>query len=85
MSSLQNEMQRARGGADEGPRPPTGAFSRSHLRTAIFAALGASCAAAYAYFVGCRTGTCPITSSVWTASLYGAFVGAVAGWPGRAR
>jgi hypothetical protein len=76
-----------RAGSDPGAdwRSPRGAFSRSHLRTGTFAVLGAVAAAAYAYFVGCRTGTCPITSSVWSASLYGAFVGAVAGWPGRAR
>ena len=59
-------------------------LSRSHLRAAIAAAIGASAGAAYAHFVGCKTGTCPITSSVWTASLYGAAVGALAGWPSRA-
>jgi Family of unknown function (DUF6132) len=60
-------------------------LSRSHLRTALAAALGAGLGAAYAYFVGCRTGTCPLTSSVWTAALYGGIVGALAGWPSRAR
>lgn len=60
-------------------------FSRSHARTATIALLGAGAAAGYAYFVGCRTGTCPLTSSIWTASLYGAVVGGVAGWPARAR
>jgi hypothetical protein len=85
MADLRDDTQRAQGGADESPRSPFRAFSRSHLRTGIFVALGAASAAAYAYFVGCRTGTCPLTSNVWTASLYGAFVGAVAGWPNRAR
>jgi Family of unknown function (DUF6132) len=74
----------ARSAANVRPRSLRGAFSRSHVRAAIFAALGAASGAAYAHFVGCRTGTCLITSSVWTASLYGALVGAVAGWPGRA-
>ncbi|HYD42760.1 MAG TPA: DUF6132 family protein [Anaeromyxobacter sp.] len=50
--------------------------------TAIAAALGAAVAGAYAYLVGCD-GTCPLTSSVWTASLYGSAVGALVGWPGR--
>lgn len=59
-------------------------FSRSHLRTLVVGLLGACAAAAYAYFVGCRSGTCPLTSNVWTASLYGAFVGAIVGWPLRA-
>jgi outer membrane lipoprotein SlyB len=56
----------------------------SHWRTALGAVAGAAAGALYAHFVGCRTGTCPLTSSVWGAGLYGAFVGAVAGWPARA-
>jgi hypothetical protein len=51
----------------------------------LVAALGALVAGAYAYFIGCRTGTCPLTSNVWTAGLYGAFVGAIVGWPARPR
>lgn len=27
--------------------------------------------------VGCRTGTCPITSSPWRSTMYGALVGAL--------
>jgi hypothetical protein len=57
---------------------------RSPWRAALAAALGAAAGGAYAHFVGCRTGTCLITSSVWTASIYGAAVGALAGWPSRA-
>lgn len=60
-------------------------FSGPHLRTLVGAVLGASLAGAYAWFIGCKTGTCPLTSSVWTAALYGTFVGAVAGWPARAK
>jgi membrane associated rhomboid family serine protease len=58
-------------------------LSRSHARTAIVASLGAIAAAAYAHFVGCKTGTCFLTSSVWSASVFGAVVGAVVGWPSR--
>ncbi len=58
---------------------------RSHYRTLAVALVGAGVGAAYAHFVGCRTGTCPITSSVWTAALYGGGVGALAGWPSRRR
>jgi len=58
-------------------------FSRSPARAALAAALGAAGGAAYAHFIGCRTGTCPLTSNVWVAGLYGAFIGAVAGWPRR--
>ena len=58
-------------------------LARAHWRTALGALLGAAGGAAYAHFIGCRTGTCPLTSNVWTAGLYGAFVGATAGWRGR--
>ncbi len=57
--------------------------ARRWLRPALTAALGALAGGLYAHFVGCRTGTCPLTSSIWTASIYGAFVGGAAGWPGR--
>lgn len=60
-------------------------LSRSHYRTLAVALVGAGVGAAYAHFVGCKTGTCPITSSVWTAALYGGGVGALAGWPSRSR
>jgi TctA family transporter len=60
-------------------------LSESHLRTLLAAVLGAVLAGAYAHFVGCRTATCLITSSVWTAALYGGSVGAIVGWPGRPR
>ena len=60
-------------------------LSRSHARTAIVASLGAMAAAAYAHFVGCKTGTCFLTSNVWSASVFGAVAGAVVGWPSRER
>jgi len=39
--------------------------------------LGAVGGYAYYYFVGCRTGSCPITSNPYLMILYGAFFGAV--------
>jgi hypothetical protein len=53
------------------------------VRVLLLGALGAAAGAAYAHFVGCRTGTCPLTSNVWVAAIYGASVGAVVGWPAR--
>jgi len=55
------------------------------LFTAAAVVLGAMLGGLYAHFIGCRTGTCPITSSVRNASLYGGFVGLVIAWPGRRR
>jgi hypothetical protein len=69
--------------------PSSGTPAPSRLRpllfTALAVALGAAIGGLYAHFIGCRTGTCPITSSVRNASLYGAFVGMVIGWPARGR
>ncbi|WP_242354842.1 DUF6132 family protein [Anaeromyxobacter sp. SG64] len=52
------------------------AIARAHWRTAGGAAVGAAAGAAYAYFIGCNTGTCPLTSSVWTAALFFGFAAA---------
>jgi Family of unknown function (DUF6132) len=70
--------------SEQGPaRSRWSRLSRSHYRTLAVALVGAGVGAAYAHFVGCTTGTCPITSNVWTAALYGGGVGALAGWPAR--
>ena len=53
-----------------------------YARAVAFGLLGGSLAAAYAHFVGCKTGTCPITSSVWTAAAFFGFTGAVVAHPG---
>lgn len=58
-------------------------LSRSPVRAVAAGVLGAGAAAAYAHFIGCRTGTCPLTSNVWVASIYGGAVGALVGWPSR--
>lgn len=60
-------------------------FSRSHARAVAAGILGGGAAAAYAHFIGCRTGTCPLTSNVWVAAIYGTTVGALVGWPNRTR
>jgi hypothetical protein len=55
----------------------TGALRR-HWRPLLGAALGALGGGLYAHFIGCRTGTCALTSNVWTASLFFGLAGAVA-------
>jgi len=47
-------------------------------RTIAGAVVGALGGAAYAHFVGCRTGTCMLTSNVWVAALFFGFTGALA-------
>ena len=39
--------------------------------------LGALGGYAYYYFIGCVSGTCPITSNPWSSTAYGAFIGAL--------
>jgi hypothetical protein len=39
--------------------------------------LGAASGFGYYKFVGCRTGTCPITSNPWISTLYGAMMGSL--------
>ena len=38
---------------------------------------GAVCGYLYYYFVGCKTGTCPISSKPFNSSIYGAVMGAL--------
>jgi uncharacterized protein DUF6132 len=58
------------------------ALSRSPWRTVLGALAGALAGAAYAHFIGCHTGTCPLTGNVWTAALFFGFTGAVVFAPG---
>lgn len=45
------------------------------MRFAIFIGVGAVLGLLYGKFVGCRSGACPMTSNVYTSTLYGAFLG----------
>jgi hypothetical protein len=47
------------------------------LRIVIGAVVGGGLGFAYYKFVGCSTGTCPLTSHPVISSLYGAVVGAL--------
>ncbi len=55
-----------------------------NYKTLLAVLLGAAVGVGYSRLVGCRTGTCPLTSNAWTAGLYGALVGLVMtmGWSG---
>ena len=45
------------------------------LKRVAFVAFGALLGFGYYYFVGCRTGACPITSNPWSSTGYGALIG----------
>lgn len=40
-------------------------------------AIGAAGGYLWYRFVGCRTGSCPITSNPWASTIYGAVIGAM--------
>lgn len=60
-------------------------LARRHWRLLAGGALGAAGGAAYAHFIGCHTGTCAITSNVWTAAAFFGFTGSVIAAPGSAQ
>ena len=45
------------------------------LKSALGIALGAAAGFLLYRFVGCKTGTCPITANPWTSMLFGAVLG----------
>ncbi|MFA5806719.1 MAG: DUF6132 family protein [Melioribacteraceae bacterium] len=45
--------------------------------------VGAAMGFAYYYFIGCRTGTCPITGNPYISTFYGAIAGAIWAIPMR--
>ncbi len=45
------------------------------FRLALFIVGGAALGYCYYRFVGCRTGTCPISSNPFISTIYGAFMG----------
>ncbi len=54
-------------------------FILKYKRYLIGIALGAVAGYAYWHFIGCNSGTCPLTSTWHNSTLYGAVVGALFG------
>jgi hypothetical protein len=50
------------------------------LRLIIGIALGGTAGYLYYRFIGCSTGTCPITSNPYMSIIYGMFLGALIAW-----
>ncbi len=49
----------------------------------FFILIGAIIGYGYYYFIGCRTGSCPITSNPYISTGYGALFGLILGWDAR--
>lgn len=52
-------------------------FILKHKLLLLGLVLGSLAGYAYYYFVGCKTGTCAITSSPFNSTVYGAVMGAL--------
>ena len=50
------------------------------LKRSLVMLAGAAGGYAYYYFIGCVSGTCPITSNPYISTAYGALIGGLAGW-----
>jgi hypothetical protein len=53
-------------------------FINRYWKTALFTAIGAGVGFAYWRFIGCSTGTCPITANWTSSTLMGGLVGLLA-------
>jgi len=51
----------------------------------IAVAIGAVAGYAYYYFIGCNSGTCPITSNPINTIFYGAMMGAILGFKDKTK
>ncbi len=54
-------------------------FTRKYRFEIIGLAIGAAAGWSYWYFIGCTSGSCPITSQPVNSSLYGSVMGWLAG------
>lgn len=50
-------------------------MKKPYFKISIGIGIGAMLGFAYFYFIGCRTGACPITSNPFISTAYGAAIG----------
>jgi phage shock protein E len=55
------------------------------LRRGLFAAAGAALGYAYYHWIGCVSGTCPISSNAYLSTLYGTLLGGLLGLSAKTR
>lgn len=55
------------------------------IKRSLFVLIGAGAGFAYASFIGCMSGACPITSNPYISTAYGAALGALLAWDKKER
>jgi hypothetical protein len=58
-------------------------FSNKWVKLGLFGFIGLIAGYAYYYYIGCNSGSCPITSNPYISSAYGLGAGLLLGWPGK--
>ena len=61
------------------------AVQKNWLKFIAGVVAGAVLGYAYYHFIGCRSGTCPLTSNPWVTTLYGTLMGGILTFPSRAK
>lgn len=59
----------------------SGKMDKKRIKMLSGTALGALLGFAYYFFIGCKSGTCAITSNPYISTAYGAVIGLVFMWP----
>ncbi|HDP98891.1 MAG TPA: hypothetical protein ENN22_06880 [bacterium] len=64
-------------------KPTTRSEILKQIWKILFVIIGAALGFAYYQFIGCRSGTCPLTSNPWISTGYGALLGLVLSFSSR--
>ena len=54
-----------------------------YVRLGVAAVVGAVLGYAYYYYIGCSTGSCPITGNPYISTIYGGILGILFAYPGK--
>ncbi|HGY56597.1 MAG TPA: hypothetical protein ENK44_12885 [Caldithrix abyssi] len=58
-------------------------FKHRWAKPLVFGLIGMSAGYAYYYFIGCTSGSCPLTSNPFITTGYGLGAGLILGWDGK--